>query len=365
MNMREFNPYTLSLFWQESQRKYNPFKLDLIFKKPEFKPIEFHPTNFFLKKFMEYQRLMNGFETSDELVEKFDMDDPVKKTMEKVVIHNPELVKYNWDEIPEPHKFVDRGYLSTRKAEEDIHKLLETRTDYDTKRKIQKLKKIKTPWVYEGIESVQISQVYLANWVKGGDNSLSILSDLRIKAIYKQDKYTWENYAVHKIGFVGQQDTKGRINDDLFELNSKFGLNASEKWYYSGFTNFKTQFFNGYSNSDKEKTDPLSGFMSPAYWTFAVGMDFKLKKHNFSLMISPLTSSLTMVLDTAKVDPGRYKIPEGKKVLMLNGGSITNNFRWKINQDFLLRSNLSAFYEYFARTDEPKQVHLTGRPFWI
>jgi len=222
--------------------------------------------------------------------------------------------------------------------------------------KREKLQKKKTPWMYEGAENIQLSQIYLSNWVKGGESSISVLSDLRIKAIYKMEKYTWENFAIHQIGFVNQQNSKMRINDDLFELNSKFGLNASEKWYYSGFTNFKTQFFNGYTSDDKDKENPISAFMSPAYWTFAVGMDFKLKKHSFSLMISPLTSKLTIVLDTSKVDQTRYGVPEGKKVEALNGGSIVNSFKWKINEDFLLNSNLSAFYQYFARSDEKKQV---------
>ncbi|NPA37773.1 MAG: DUF3078 domain-containing protein [Chlorobi bacterium] len=357
MNMRSFNPYTLSIFWNEPERKYKPFVLDLIYKKPEFKPIVFKPTNFTAEKLKEYQELMRGTQLSEKLMEDFKIDDPIKNAIDKVIFNSPQLVKYNWEKIPEPHRFVDRGYLSTKKAEEDIKRLFESRKDYDTKRKIQKLQRIKTPWVYEGIESVQLSQVFLSNWAKGGQSSMSVLSDLRIKAIYKRDKYTWENYAIHKIGFVGQQETESRINDDLIELNTKFGLNASEKWYYSGFTNFKTQFFNGYSRTDVDKEVPISGFMSPAYLTFAVGMDYKIKEHNFSLMISPLTSTLTMVLDTAKVDPDRYQIPEGKKVLMLNGGSITNTFMWKINEDFLLRSNLSAFYEYFAKTDESKQVH--------
>lgn len=300
---------------------------------------------------------MNAQTMADSLNHLFNLNNPLQQTINNAMFTNAEQVKFNWKDIPEPHKFVDRGYLASRKSEDDLRRLLMSRDDYNTKRKIQKLQKIKTPWVYEGIENIQVSQVYLSNWAKGGESSLSILSDLRVKAIYKMDKYTWENYAIHKIGFVGQEETKGRINDDAIELNSKFGLNASKKWYYSGYTNFKTQFFNGYSKKDVEKENPISAFMSPAYWTFAVGMDFKASKHKFTLMISPLTSKLTMVLDTSKVDQTRYKIAEDRKVEALNGGSIVNSFSWRINNDFHLGSRLSAFYEYFAKNTEVKQIH--------
>ncbi len=356
-NVKKFNPYTLSIFWKESSSVYMPHKLNLIYKMPQYKPIEHKKTIFVWNKLKQYNDLIGCRSGVDSKLTQLKMQYPLQEIMQNSLFNNADFVKYKWVDIPEPHKFVDRGYLDSKKSEDELRKLLLSRNEYDTKRKIQKLQRKKTPWVYEGIENIQISQVYLSNWAKGGESSLSILSDLRVKAIYKMDKYTWENYVIHKIGFVGQEESKGRINDDVIELNSKFGLNASEKWYYSGYTNFKTQFFNGYSKKDAEKVNPLSAFMSPAYWTFAVGMDYKIKKHKFTFMISPLTSKLTMVLDTSKVDQTRYRIPEGKKIKALNGGSVVNNFSWKINNDFHLSSRLSAFYEYFAKNNEAKQVH--------
>jgi len=356
-NIRHFNPYTLSIFWKKPDYTFMPLQLSLIYKTPYYKPIEHKPAIYVWNKLKKYKALMNSKSMADTLPAFFNSDYPLQKVIDNAIFTYADQVKYNWKDIPEPHKFVDRGYLASKKSEDDLRRLLMSRNDYDTKRKIQKLQRIKTPWVYEGIENVQVSQVYLSNWAKGGESSLSILSDLRVKAIYKMDKYTWENYAIHKIGFVGQEETKGRINDDAIELNSKFGLNASKKWYYSGYTNFKTQFFNGYSKRDIEKETPISAFMSPAYWTFAVGMDFKASKHKFTLMISPLTSKLTMVLDTSKIDQTRYKIAKDKKVEALNGGSIVNSFSWKINNDFHLGSRLSAFYEYFAKNTEVKQIH--------
>ena len=358
LNRKEFNPYNLSIFWKGiDNRKYMPQTLELIYKMPEYTPIKFVPRNVFADKMREYEDFMNMRQFSSKFSKELKKEEfSIRDAIEEAEIYDPQYVKFNWAEIPEPNKFVERGYLSTKKSQKDLLNLLQTRTDYNTQRKIEKLQKVKVPWLYEGIENIQLSQGYLSNWVKGGESSISILSDLRIKAIYKMDKYTWENYAIHKIGIMGSQDTKLQINDDLIELNSKFGLNASEKWYYSAITDFKTQFFNGYESGDTEKEHPISAFLSPAYWSFAVGMDFKLKKHDFSLMISPLTSRLTIVTDTSKVDQTRYGLPTGKKVEALNGGSIVNSFHWKMSEGFLLSSNLSAFYQYFAKNDEKKQI---------
>jgi len=356
LNRKEFNPYNLSIFWPKPDYKYMPQSLDLFYKQPQFKAIVFTPKVSVYSKIKEYENLMNAKSGEDTLMSEFNMQYPLQKAMQRAQIHNPEIVSMMWDDIPEPYTFVDRGYLATKKAEESIKRLLQARSNYNSKHKIEKLQKIKTPWIYEGIENIQLSQVYLANWVKGGESSISLLSDLRIRAIYKMEKYTWESYAIQKIGLVGEQDSKVRVNDDLFELDSKYGINASEKWYYSAFINFKTQFFNGYESGDIDKENPISGFMSPAYLTFAVGMDFKIPEHKFSLLVSPLTSRITMVLDTSKVDPTRYKVPEGKKVDPLNGGSITNNFSWRINEDFHLNSMLNFFYEYLAKSGTEKQV---------
>ena len=356
LNRKEFNPYNLSLFWPQPEYEYMPQRLQLFYKQPQYKAIVFKPTVTGRNELKKYQDMMEAKAGEDTLMALFNMEYPLQKIMQRAEIYDPGIVSMEWDEVPEPYSFVDKGYLSTEKAKENVSRILQVRYDYDSKFKIEKLQKIKTPWIYEGIENIQLSQVYLANWVQGGESSISLLSDLRIKAIYKMEKYTWENYAIQKIGLVGQQDSKIRVNDDLFELNSKYGINASEKWYYSGFINFKTQFFNGYESDDKEKENPISAFMSPAYLTFAVGMDFKIPEHKFSLMISPLTSKMTMVLDTVKIDQTRYKVPVGRKVAPLNGGSITNNFSWRINEDFHLNSMMSAFYEYLAKSDVDKEV---------
>ena len=94
--------------------------------------------------------------------------------------------------------------------------------------------------------------------------------------------------------------------------------------------------------------------MSPAYFTFAVGMDFKQSK-DFTLLLSPLTSKITYVKDTAKVPRDRYKIDKGKKAAYNTGASLTNNFNWQISTELNLRYKLDVFVGYFDE-DPTKQV---------
>jgi hypothetical protein len=140
------------------------------------------------------------------------------------------------------------------------------------------------------------------------------------------------------------------VNDDVLDLTSKYGIGASQYWYYSFLFNMKTQFFYGYDRKDVDRKNPISGIMAPGYFTLAIGMDFK-KGKNFTLMISPVTSKLAVVLDTAKIDQSRYNIPNDKRSTFLTGASLYNNFTWQIKKEIKLTSAMNIFYDYFKKDD--------------
>ncbi|TAJ11967.1 DUF3078 domain-containing protein [Marinilabiliaceae bacterium JC017] len=350
---KDFNYYRRPSNWKVSQ-KYMLHSLSLMFKVPDYPSIVYRPGELAKEKLNEYRKVLSCTSNEDSIKTLFpDNIDPLYGIMQDDIMNRISDVKYIWDSIPEPHRaFWDKRYLSTRQVEKELSRLLINREDFDTKYKLEKRNGPERIWTWEGTENVQFSQVHLENWAKGGESSLSLMSDLRVKAKYKKGKNEWESYAIHKIGILTQGEDPGRVNDDMLEINSKYGLNASKKWYYSALTNFKTQLFYGYKKDDKLLETPISGFMAPAYLTFAVGMDYK-GSDNFTLMLSPLTSRLTMVLDTVKFDQTAYNIPEDKKAHFLNGGSVVNNFKWKIGDEFELNSKLDAFYEYFS---EEKQI---------
>ncbi len=342
-----FKPYPVT--------RYNPLAMDVIYRVASYGEIKYKPTDFVADQLDEYKSLMLSSQLADVYSAVYDSVKPLKKIRQQYMIDYPSMVDLNWTTIPDPPRIRRDGYLRKRSASEGIHKLL-AKTEYDTRPSLEKVVIEKGPWSFEGSEHVQLSQAHIDNWVKGGESNVSLSSDLRAKANYKKKKNEWESYIIHKVGVLSTDDDRGRINDDLIELNSKYGLSASKKWYYSFLFNFKTQLFHSYAKADTEHETPLSGFMAPAYFTFALGMDFKQGK-KFTLLLSPITSKLTMVLDTVTFDQTRYDISKTKKVAMLNGLSVVSNFEQQISREIKITSKLDAFYEYISANDD-RQVQI-------
>nr|WP_262713845.1 DUF3078 domain-containing protein [Sphingobacterium cavernae] len=63
---------------------------------------------------------------------------------------------------------------------------------------------------------------------------------------YKKDKWSWDNKVLAAYGQTFQKETDWRKNDDRFAVNSLLGHQLTEKWLYTFFMNFNTQFAKGY-----------------------------------------------------------------------------------------------------------------------
>jgi hypothetical protein len=343
-----FDPYSIVSMWRDTI-KYKPFAFSLKYTNRRYPSIIDYPSMFDSTPLEQYHHFLEHPIGADTLIATYQTS-PVKMLMDKLLIQNPSLAEEVWDNIPDPPKIsYGDGYIEKRSAQEEINRLLSLE-NLNTKNKLEKRAELKRPWSYGGTENIQFSQAFLENWVKGGENAVSLLSDLRIQAKYKKENVEWESYAIHKLGILSSDDRKTRVNDDLIELNTKYGLSAGKKWFYSGLFNFKTQFFNGYEKNDELKENPISGFLAPAYITMALGMDYKEK--NFTLMLLPFTSKMTFVSDTVKFDQTRYNIPKDKKSDNMGGASLVNNFTWEFAKDFNLSSKLDFFYEYMKSDNQ-------------
>ncbi|MGQ1891201.1 DUF3078 domain-containing protein [Thermophagus sp. OGC60D27] len=328
---------------------YNPFALSLMYKGVEYPPVYDYPSMFDTTQLDKYQNFLKHPAGADTLL-RVNESSPGIDIMNKFLVEYPYFTEEIWDSIPDPPKIsFGEGWIEKRSAHDEISRLLNYE-DLNTRRVMEKRTGVVRRWTYGGTENIQFSQAYLENWAKGGENAITLLSDLRVNAKYKIDNVEWESYAIHKLGILSSEERKTRVNDDLIELNTKYGLSASKKWYYSGLFNFKTQFFNGYNKNDTEKETPISGFLAPAYLTMALGMDYKEK--NFTLMLLPFTSKLTYVADTAKFDQTKYNIPADKKSDNMGGASVVNNFKWAFAKDFNLASKFDFFYEYMGRDNQ-------------
>ncbi len=331
---RKYTQQVMSLKWYPPSDSIN-FKPSLIDKQLLYEE------DGYLKVLME----------NDSFSNKIGPGFDINKKNEELLINNPHLAKFVWKTIPEPHRLItDRTHLDKKTAKEGIQKIRFEEIKYPNQ--LTERKQATGPWTISGTDNVQFSQAYLENWTQGGENTISLSSDLLLKANYKKDKIEWENYIRYKIGVISSESYATQINTDKIELNTKYGIQASKKWYYSTQFNFNSQFFNGYNTTDQDSI--TSSFMAPAYLTLAFGMDYK-KSNNFTIMLSPLTAKLTYVMDTAKVDQTGYDIDEDKKTAYNNGASIENNIKWEISTELSLQSDLDLFYGYLS-SDHMTQI---------
>ncbi|MBQ2321009.1 MAG: DUF3078 domain-containing protein [Bacteroidales bacterium] len=275
---------------------------------------------------------------------------PVERARMDLLFSHPEMLQYTWNRIPDPLKDIREGRRldSKENDNERLSRIFKPDVDFVVGGLMAKKQEEPSPWTLNGEENLQFTQLYVNNWIKGGENSASLLHDFRWKAIYAKDRSQWETNVTSKLGLTYTSTLKGRVSDDLLDINSKFGFNAVNKWYYSFLFSFKTQLFRNYSSSDIEKENPKSTLLSPAYLQFIFGMDYK-RDDNLSVLLSPYTGIITVVADTADIDPTNFGIEEGERADFINGFSVIVNWKKPIVFGVYYMTHVELFYEYFKK----------------
>lgn len=274
---------------------------------------------------------------------------PMDRARMDMMFAHPELVKRTWSEIPDMDKDIREGRLiyNHESDHESLSRIFKPDETFLADKLKTKPEGPVNPWTVTGEENLQFSQLFVSNWIKGGENSASLLHDFRWKAVFAQDRHQWETNVTSKLGLTYTSTLKGRVSDDLLDINSKYGFKAVNKWYYSFLFSFKTQLFRNYSSSDIDKENPKSTLLSPAYLQFIFGMDYK--REDLSILLSPYTGIITAVADTADIDPTSYGIDEGKRADFVNGFSVTVNWKKTIIFGIYYTTKMELFYEYFKK----------------
>ncbi len=198
-------------------------------------------------------------------------------------------------------------------------------------------------WKIGGIANLNFTQGYVKNWIKGGENNLTTLFDVKFDADYKKGKTIWDNDFEYKIGLLQSGEKGLRKNEDVLEINSKFGTNARKNWYYSGLVNFTTQLFKSYDYPNDSVA--ISGLLSPSYLVFSLGMDYNPNK-DFTLLLSPISSKFTMMADTSRFDQNNYGIPKDKKTRKELGIYIKSIYNLQLHEDIRMENKINLFTNY-------------------
>ncbi len=199
-------------------------------------------------------------------------------------------------------------------------------------------------WKFNGISSINFSQVSLTNWAAGGDNSYAFNGLINLSLEYSKDKNDWANTLNIGCGIQKQGEQEVRKTDDNIDFTSKYGRKISKSFFISALLNFKTQMDDG----KKYETDTsyvISRFFAPAYLQCALGMEYKPGKV-FYFVLSPVAGKLTMVLDDTLSDRGSFGVDAGEKTRLELGGSVTMGVNKEIMKNVTFKSTLGLFSNY-------------------
>jgi len=228
--------------------------------------------------------------------------------------------------------YLEQGVNFRRPAKQGYYSDARIEVEEIDKSSLLEVKSIAVPsqfWKFRSEANFALNQGSVSNWVKGGESSISVSSDITGYADYtnKNLKLSSNNFARIKYGLLKSGDNDIRKNLDLLETNSKLNHKAFGKFDVSGVLLFKTQIAKGYSYT---KTDTLlvSKFFNPAILTAGIGLDYKPDKYT-SINFSPLSYKGTFVPDTALIDQTKYGVAADKKAKNEPGLSflITHEFR--------------------------------------
>ncbi|MDE6160343.1 MAG: DUF3078 domain-containing protein [Muribaculaceae bacterium] len=211
----------------------------------------------------------------------------------------------------------------------------------------------KRHWIRAFNVSLQFSQAYVSpNWYQGGNNNLNMLGQIYYNVKLNQEFHPnllFETTAQYKLGMNNAPDDEihsYNINEDVFQVNSTFGLKAAKRWYYSMSAQFKTQLLNSYQTNT---TNLKSGFLSPGDLTVGVGMTYnyanKKKSFTFDANISPLSYNLR-ICTSDRLNHENYDIRQDRTTANKFGSNVELKLYWKMCYNIYLRSRMYAFSDY-------------------
>ena len=211
-------------------------------------------------------------------------------------------------------------------------------------------------WIREFSTSLHFSQAYVSpNWYQGGNNNLNALFNIYYNVKLNQEFHPnllFETTAQYKLGLNNAPDDElhsYNITEDLFQINTTFGLKAAHRWYYSFTGQFKTQVVKSY----KSNTNTLkSAFLSPGELTAGIGMTYnyvnKPKTFTFDASIAPISYNLKICTNDL-VAHASAGVDEGHTTKHSFGSTAELKISWKMARNISFASRIFAFtnYDYF------------------
>ncbi len=284
------------------------------------------------------------YENSPEII-RFDITDFWGTTIPALIRDvQPNSIRILIDDTPE----ID--YDANEKAKQAMENFgIIQHYGYDFKLEKRELPKILKPWQFYGNSELAGSQVGLYQWTKGGESSITLLSNIELYLQYKNGKHSWNSYSKFKIGLIRQGDYDDasvdyKTNEDKIDIESKYGYKVFGKTSLTVMSNFKSQFAPSYEYPTDSTRNIVSEFMSPANITFALGLDYKPSK-KLTVFLSPITIKSTIVLNDS-IDETKYGLTEGEDIRHELGAIFKAYHKMNIWGDIEMENTLELFSNY-------------------
>lgn len=207
-------------------------------------------------------------------------------------------------------------------------------------------------WTITGENTFMINQSSFSNWSAGGINSFAGNLVFNYGFNYKKNKWNWDNKLIAAYGQSKQKSLGWRKNDDRLVLNSLVGYQAAEKWLYTFFADFNTQFTDGYQYDNDNNRTRISGLLAPAYLSFGPGIAFK-ESDNLRLNLSPAAMRLIIVGDDELAAAGAFGVDPGEHLRTEFGASLDAFYKTELMENISLENSLKLYSNYL---ENPKNV---------
>ncbi len=230
-----------------------------------------------------------------------------------------------------------------------------TNTD-NVKKSFEMDNKDTVAWLKGGTLNIGINEGFLHNWPAGGE-----LASLTVNGLFSgfvtrlYHRHVWSNNLDLNYGlfYAYSNDFKPRKTDDRIDFTSKHGvrLDTAKDFYFTTLFNFRSQFTKGFDYSVPGwDTFSTSKFLSPAYFTLAVGLEYR-KGTNLSLFLSPVAARYTIAQAyyTSMNKIGAFGIDSGKTSRFELGAYFTGRYIADISKTITYKTRLDLYSNYLAK----------------
>ena len=216
-------------------------------------------------------------------------------------------------------------------------------------------------WTSEGQFQLLFNQsAFNDEWTGGGTSNIAANFSVDYDLSYVKNNFSWNNKVLANYGVTklkGDQFT--RKTSDRFEINSIAGLQLPDSdFYYSFFTNFRTQISKGYTYSkpaagEQQTRTETTSFLSPAYLQFGPGMMYK-PNEQLIINLAPATSRFIFVNPDFTTVPGYedgsyYGVDRGESSRFELGASLTAFIELDVVENVVVENNISLYSNYLSK----------------